>query len=88
MKANLTLDEIEADIADTKRDISCLKSITDSLRVFIYQPGSEDRSMFKVDLFKYEVLLTQGRDLLGNIIIAKDKLVHPTDYDQSRQQNS
>lgn len=60
-------EEIEADLAATERDINSLERICDGLRVFIEQSHGENRSAFRMDLFKYTALGTQARTLKQRI---------------------
>lgn len=63
----IKLSEIEADFNATKRDIEALQQIVSGLNTFIAYSHKEDRSKFRIDLFKYETLLRQGRELQKTI---------------------
>lgn len=69
---NLTKEEVERDLADTNRDITCLINIVNNLKIFIEQPGEEDRSVFRADLSKYENLLNQAERLESRISAVLD----------------
>lgn len=71
--SELSLQEIEADLAAAVRDISRLEAIVDNLNNFILDSAGEDRSGFKADLFKYEALMMQARNLRGRILSAQRK---------------
>jgi hypothetical protein len=58
---------MQADYADTKRDIACLNAVVCNLDIFIKQNGGEDRSALRMDLFRYRALLEQARSLAVKI---------------------
>lgn len=57
---NLTIQEIQTDLTNTERDIQALSNIVESLDIFIFQSGGEDRSAFKTDRLKYSALLAEA----------------------------
>jgi hypothetical protein len=72
MNTNLTTAEIEADLNATAKDIARLAMIADCLRQFINDSHGEDRSAFKSDLFKYQGLYSQAKNLPATIQKAHD----------------
>lgn len=71
------MSEISADLEATKNDISALEFITHNIRLFMVESGGEDRSDFRVDLMKWESLLSQARLLMTKIEAAKERLNNP-----------
>lgn len=63
---NIPPAEVEHDYAETKKDIAHLEAVTQHLRAFITETD-EVRDHFKLDLMKYETLLSQARLLLAKI---------------------
>jgi len=53
----LTKKQMKADLASTNRDIGRLQLIVRGIEGFMKDSGDEDRSSFRMDLFKYETLL-------------------------------
>lgn len=68
--ANLTLNEMQIDLANTESDIQALASIVGALDIFITRNGGEDRSGFKTDRLKYSALLAQAHKLKDKIQFA------------------
>lgn len=69
----MTLLEIEEDLKNTERDIQYLQVITQALNAFIRESDGEDRSSFRIDVMKYESLLSEAYDLKRRINLAKEK---------------
>lgn len=67
MKTNMTREEMEADLKATHDDIERLAAIVENLRGFVLHSAGEDRSGFRMDLFKYESLLLQAQRLAVSI---------------------
>lgn len=67
----LTIEEIEADLNETERDIVTLDMIVQNISDFITRSHGEDRSAFRMDLFKYEALAGQARGLRERIILTR-----------------
>ena len=64
---SLPLSDIEADMNATANDIANLAMIASCLRNFIANSKGEDRAAFKSDLFKYESLYSQAKNIMGRI---------------------
>lgn len=60
---NVSLEEAKLDLLNTQRDYKCILSICENLETFITQSGGEDRSKYKLDLFRYKALLQQATEL-------------------------
>lgn len=63
MKSTVPKAEAEADLAATLRDVTRLSAIVDNLRLFIHDSAGENRSLYRMDLMRFEKLLDDGRNL-------------------------
>lgn len=63
----LTIEEVQSDLEDTKRDITRLTAIVENLHAFIFDSVHKNRALLRTDLFKYETFLLRARDLLPRI---------------------
>lgn len=70
----IPLKEMEADLAATEKDINSLKRICNGLNAFMTYTGGEDRSAFRMDLFKYAGLEAQAQRLKQRIQSAIDAI--------------
>ena len=70
----ITLAEARADLAATDSDINLMTQIVDGWRGFIFQPHDEDRSSYRMELFKAEALLQKALKLKA-VIEEKIKLL-------------
>lgn len=75
---NISLSEMQADLADTESDIVALSNIVGGLDTFISRNGGEDRSTFKTDRLKYSALLAQAHRLKQKIQSAITNAQHPS----------
>lgn len=55
--------EWDADYAATEADIKRLAAIVENLDLFITQAGEEDRRRFRVDLYKWQGILSEAQRL-------------------------
>lgn len=74
MTAELTIKEVQADYAATLRDIERCAIIAANVRLFMEDSVGEDRSKFKMDVFKWEALLSQARRLRDKIQLKLEEL--------------
>lgn len=58
--STLTLEEVQKDKEFSKTDIEALSWIVQGIERFMYNPCGENRSDFRVDLMKYESLLSEA----------------------------
>lgn len=67
MKSNLTMEEVQSDLRDSQRDVASLRMLVSGMRVFVNQPGAENRSHLRLDLLKWETMLSTGEMLHAKI---------------------
>jgi hypothetical protein len=60
---NIPLTEMIADLGTTERDIEALNAVVENLQRFTQDSHGEDRSVFRMDVFKYQALLNQATRL-------------------------
>jgi len=60
---NLTIPEVEADLINTINDEEVCRQIASLVARFINESGGEDRSIFRKDLMKWQVLGERAADL-------------------------
>jgi hypothetical protein len=63
----ITIEEMRQDYGNTLHDINALQKAVDGIELFTTHSGGEDRSGFRMDLFKYKSLLSQARALADTI---------------------
>jgi hypothetical protein len=63
MSSQIGQEEFDRDYANTEADIEYLTEIVKNLDLFITQSGEEDRRAFRVDLYKYQGVLSQAQTL-------------------------
>jgi len=63
----MTDSELQADLLAVSRDIGRLEAVVDNLRDFIQDSDGEDRSGFKLCLWKCEAALKEGQALHAKI---------------------
>ena len=63
----MTLAEMNQDLVNTEGDIYRLRAIVANLCGFIQYSGGENRKHLRMDLFKYEAMLSEAEVLKGKI---------------------
>jgi hypothetical protein len=69
MTANISKQEAQIDLEDTQRDVKRAKIIAGNIRLFITETGQtgEDRNYLRVDLLRWEGIVSQGLRLESKI---------------------